>query len=354
MATTSLKDVALGIRNIGSRTTFAGAAEVDFSAEEDRLINSIVGEGAVTPSNSFVVAKGSAATMNVVVGSGSAKTDTFVVPGTSAGQGTYIVRLEGATETFALGAADPSNARLDEIYIVVQDDAYDSSGRALAVLAVRKGDASGSPAAPGPDSSWDAYSLLATVTVPASAADIIACTVTDERSAAQLLVDAKTIEGYVPGDFALAGHNHAATYAALVHVHDAATTSVAGFMSAADKLKLDGIEEGAGGDMTAAQILTAIKTVDGASSGLDADLLDGIQASSFSQTSHTHDTRYYTESEVDTKLAAKLTIAGSGKFTAYGANKYTYQARNIIITDVDPASSGDAKIDGDVFFKYVY
>ena len=48
---------------------------------------------------------------------------------------------------------------------------------------------------------------------------------------------------------------------------------------ATDGAKLDGIETGATADQTAAQILTAIKTVDGASSGLDADLLDGQEGS---------------------------------------------------------------------------
>ena len=48
-----------------------------------------------------------------------------------------------------------------------------------------------------------------------------------------------------------------------------------------DGTKLDGIETGATADQTAAQILTAIKTVDGAGSGLDADLLDGLSASDF-------------------------------------------------------------------------
>lgn len=42
-----------------------------------------------------------------------------------------------------------------------------------------------------------------------------------------------------------------------------------------DGAKLDTIETGATADMTAAEILTAIKTVDGSGSGLDADLLDG-------------------------------------------------------------------------------
>jgi len=44
---------------------------------------------------------------------------------------------------------------------------------------------------------------------------------------------------------------------------------------ATDGSKLDGIESGATADQTASEILTAIKTVDGASSGLDADVLDG-------------------------------------------------------------------------------
>ena len=43
-----------------------------------------------------------------------------------------------------------------------------------------------------------------------------------------------------------------------------------------DGNKLDDIETGATADQTAAQILTAIKTVDGSSSGLDADNLDGV------------------------------------------------------------------------------
>ena len=41
------------------------------------------------------------------------------------------------------------------------------------------------------------------------------------------------------------------------------------------------VESGATADQTASEILTAIKTVDGAGSGLDADLLDGISSASF-------------------------------------------------------------------------
>lgn len=60
--------------------------------------------------------------------------------------------------------------------------------------------------------------------------------------------------------------------------HALVTPADAGFMSALDKLKLDGIEPGATADQTAAEILAALKTVDGPGSGLDADTVDGKHA----------------------------------------------------------------------------
>ena len=66
-----------------------------------------------------------------------------------------------------------------------------------------------------------------------------------------------------------------------------ATGSAAGLMSTAHHNKLDGIESGATADQTASEILTAIKTVDGTGSGLDADLLDGQQGSYYLNTSTT-------------------------------------------------------------------
>jgi len=59
------------------------------------------------------------------------------------------------------------------------------------------------------------------------------------------------------------------------------TGTVDGRDLATDGTKLDGIEASATADQTAAEILTAIKTVDGAGSGLDADLWDGNQFSSY-------------------------------------------------------------------------
>ena len=51
-----------------------------------------------------------------------------------------------------------------------------------------------------------------------------------------------------------------------------------------DGTKLDGIEAGATADQTASEILTLIKTVDGTSSGLDADLLQGTSSTQFLRT----------------------------------------------------------------------
>ena len=67
----------------------------------------------------------------------------------------------------------------------------------------------------------------------------------------------------------------------------------------ADHSKLDGIEAGATADQSAAEILTAIKTVDGASSGLDADKLDGVEGSS------------YLRSDADDTFTGALTVSGS-------------------------------------------
>lgn len=56
----------------------------------------------------------------------------------------------------------------------------------------------------------------------------------------------------------------------------------------ADASKLDGIEAGATADQSAAEILAALLTVDGAGSGLDADLLDGNSSAAFAAAGHNH------------------------------------------------------------------
>lgn len=83
----------------------------------------------------------------------------------------------------------------------------------------------------------------------------------------------------------------------------------AGVMTGADKNKLDGIETGATADQTASEILTAVKTVDGTGSGLDADLLDGQHASAFAASSHTHTAANITD--FDTEVANNTAVAAN-------------------------------------------
>jgi hypothetical protein len=68
--------------------------------------------------------------------------------------------------------------------------------------------------------------------------------------------------------------------------HGLATSIKNGFMSSGDWTKLDGIEAGADVNPTDAEHLTAIKNVDGIGSGLDADLLDGLQGAIYSRRAH--------------------------------------------------------------------
>lgn len=77
----------------------------------------------------------------------------------------------------------------------------------------------------------------------------------------------------------------------LAKLADIATASILGrttaatgdpeVLTATQVRSLLNVEDGATADQSAAEILTAIKTVDGTSSGLDADLLDGNEATAF-------------------------------------------------------------------------
>ena len=79
----------------------------------------------------------------------------------------------------------------------------------------------------------------------------------------------------------------------------------------ADHTKLNGIETGATADQTAAQILTAIKTVDGSGSGLDADTVDGLQASSFLRSDADDSVSSYTNQITFPSNSAIATASGN-------------------------------------------
>src|SRR5690554_6190812 len=129
------------------------------------------------------------ATMSVDVGSGTVG-DVAVIAGADPLQGNYIVGWPEAVTNVAIGAADLSNPRIDEIYLVVQDHTYDNNGANIVPrLAVRDGTPSSSPTPPGPDPSWKAWLLLATVNVRAGVTEIEDGDITDERQIVELDAD---------------------------------------------------------------------------------------------------------------------------------------------------------------------
>lgn len=195
MPTTSYVTPTMGASVIGARTDAAGAAVTDTTAEEARFPAVFLTEGYLSPANSFKVAAQTVPDMTVKVGSGTSKTDYYVVAGEVAGQGNYIARLDVASQNVTIDAADASQTRTDEIYLVVRDNPYDASSRALPQLGYRRGDLGG--ANPGPDASWKASALLARVVVGAAVSSITNANITDQRTSSggtgipASLVDAK-------------------------------------------------------------------------------------------------------------------------------------------------------------------
>ena len=76
-----------------------------------------------------------------------------------------------------------------------------------------------------------------------------------------------------------------------------------------DGAKLDNIENNATADQSATEILTAIKTVDGSGSGLDADTVDGLEATKFVRTD-----------QASTITTGNLTLSSGDIFVNNGTN----------------------------------
>jgi hypothetical protein len=138
---------------------------------------------------------------------------------------------------------------------------------------------------------------------------------------------------------ALDGKQAAGSYAAATHTHATATATVGGtagvngFMSAADKTKLDGVATGANnyvhptGDgnlhvpatstTNSGKVLKAGVTAGALSWGTLTAADVGAAAAT-----HTHDDRYYTESEMNTLLAGKQ---AAGSYVTNGGNVSSIQ-----------------------------
>ena len=105
--------------------------------------------------------------------------------------------------------------------------------------------------------------------------------------------------------------------------HPQVTTSARGFMSSADKTKLNGIATGATADQTAAEILAALLTVDGSGSGLSADNLDGLNSSQFARSDAT-------DNVIRFRFGSGSVAAPSIAFTAETGTGFNYDPAGFI------------------------
>ena len=121
---------------------------------------------------------------------------------------------------------------------------------------------------------------------------------------------------------------------------DAATTSLKGLLSSSDKTKLDAITGTNTGDETASGVLTKIKTVDGDGSGLDADKLDGLEATAFALASHTQAASTISDS---TSAGRALLTAASAAAQRTTLQVYAYYTRAQLVTAV---AGGFVGVDG--------
>lgn len=183
-----------------ARTNSAGAAVDDVTGEDLRIVLQAYSEGIIGPLSFRVRQRQAGANMSVDVGSGTPDVDLAIVRGRDAGQGNYMARLEASLVNVTVPAAHGSLARIDQVYLVFQDNAYDASARVLPSLAYRDGTAAGSPVAPGPDAAWDAYLLLANIAVPAADTSIQDAQITDMRvfaGPAPTMITANEVDGSV-------------------------------------------------------------------------------------------------------------------------------------------------------------
>lgn len=174
MPTTTNLDKTLDALAIQGRTDIGGTDVVDLSGAELRLAAALWAGGVVD--GSFEVTPNAGMTLNI--GGNRSKGDIAVVAGTNGGQGNYLVQ-SASGDSLTVPAADPSQARTDEVYLVVLDGSYDGGGVALPVVGYRKGDAGAG--APGPDAAWTAYLKVATISVGAGVTTITAPDITDNR-----------------------------------------------------------------------------------------------------------------------------------------------------------------------------
>lgn len=147
--------------------------------------------GGVLANNELYVTQAGTPAMSVLVSPGRAKvvgTSSTAPTGAPSGSYTWTTQamydvLNDATATLTIASADPTNPRIDLVYIQVQDAFYTGSAN-QAVLQVAAGTPASSPAAP----SLPVNSIaLANVRVNASATTITTANITNLASVATIM-----------------------------------------------------------------------------------------------------------------------------------------------------------------------
>lgn len=114
--------------------------------------------------------------------------------------------------------------------------------------------------------------------------------------------------------------------------------------TAVEKTKLAGIETAATADQTAAELLTAIKTVDGTGSGLDADLLDGVDATAFVRDTGNESIAGIKTFTDDPIIPAEAYGAGWNGVNEPPTKNDTYDEMELRATKISPTFTGTAPI----------
>lgn len=148
-------------------------------AENDRLTTTGIlwRSGGVADYTAMVVAQSATPGMSVQISAGHA-----LIAGTqTSNQGFYIAYNDAAT-TLAIATADPSQARIDRICVVVQDAFYGGTANNQVIFQAITGTPSGSPVPPAAPNN---AVTLAYVAVSAGALSIVNANITDMRVIAQ-------------------------------------------------------------------------------------------------------------------------------------------------------------------------
>jgi hypothetical protein len=109
-------------------------------------------------------------------------------------------------------------------------------------------------------------------------------------------------------------------------IPNAVAGGASGLFSGADKTKLDGVQAGATDDQTAAEILTAIKTVDGGGSGLDADTIDTIDSTAIQLREDKNQINGYPGLDSNGLILPARLGTGTASSSTYLAGDQTYKA----------------------------